>query len=163
MLAAIVQPLYIKEGEHVVKIDDTGSELYFVYRGSIEVRFCNGVKSPQLVRAGRVLGEVAFFMNETSRISCQARENSDLYYATRKDFDRILEHYADVRENLMEEVQSSMDMDEEFKKNAKRRPRRRHHGTPPRVSRLVGGIKTNKNAHQTEDRLTDALYFPALR
>ncbi|OQV13921.1 putative Cyclic nucleotide-gated cation channel subunit A [Hypsibius exemplaris] len=118
MMAAIVQPLYIKEGEHVIKLDDTGSELYFVYRGSIEVQFCNGVTSPQLVRAGRVLGEVAFFMKETSRISCQARENSDLYYATRKDFDLILEHYPEVREMLMEQVTSSMDMDAEFKTNA---------------------------------------------
>lgn len=118
MLAAIMKPLYIMEGEYVIRVDDVGTDLFFMYRGSIEVHYCNGVKASQLVRSGRMLGEIAFFCNETSRLNCRAGENSDLYYVTRAEFDLILEHYPEVKEKLQQDVMSNLERDEEYKTNA---------------------------------------------
>lgn len=49
MLAAIIKPLYIMEGEYVIRIGDIGADLFFLYRGNMELIYQNGEISPALV------------------------------------------------------------------------------------------------------------------
>ena len=42
MLATIIKPLYILQGEYVTRIGDTGTDLFFLYRGSVEVQYRSG-------------------------------------------------------------------------------------------------------------------------
>ncbi|XP_055341339.1 uncharacterized protein LOC129590239 isoform X2 [Paramacrobiotus metropolitanus] len=118
MLATIMKPLYVMEGEYVIRQDDVGTDLFFMYRGSIEVHYSSGFKAPQQIRSGRMIGEVAFFRNETSRLSFRAAENSDLYYVTRAEFDAILEHFPDVKAKLVEDILSNLTAEDDQKNAA---------------------------------------------
>lgn len=53
MLATIIKPLYILQGEYVTRIGDTGTDLFFLYRGSVEVQYRSGEFGFE-IRSGRI-------------------------------------------------------------------------------------------------------------
>lgn len=68
------------------------------------------------------MGEVAFLTNQKANTSYRARENSDLYYITKNEFDIVLEHFPEVRDRLMEEAKESMERDTENQLLFEKRP-----------------------------------------
>ncbi|XP_055341879.1 uncharacterized protein LOC129590595 isoform X2 [Paramacrobiotus metropolitanus] len=125
MLAAIIRPLYIIEGEYVIRCGDIGADLFFLYRGTMDLIYTNGEVSPAIVRSGRILGEVAFLTNQKANTSYRARENSDLYFITKNDFDIVLEHFPEVRERLMDEAKESMERETENQLLFEKRPHKK--------------------------------------
>ena len=123
MVAAIIRPLYILEGEYVTRIGDIGADLFFLYRGSVEVQYRTGEFSPTVIRSGRILGEVAFLTNQKAKTSFRARENSDLFYLVKHEFEMVLDHFPDIRDKLMDEARESMALEAEHRRLFDAKPR----------------------------------------
>lgn len=126
MLAVNLKPLYIMEGEYVTRVGDLGSNLYLLYRGSVEVQYKNGDTQPNSLRAGRILGEVAFLTGQKSKINFRARENCDLYFLTKVELEGILDYFPEVRDKIMEEARESMEREAELKRSLESRPKPQH-------------------------------------
>ena len=123
MLAVNLKPMYIMEGEYVTRVGDLGSNLYLLFRGSVEVQYKNGDVQPNSVRAGRILGEVAFLTGQKSKINYKARENCDLYYLTKTDLEGILDYFPEVRDKIMEEAREGMEREAELRRALEARPK----------------------------------------
>jgi hypothetical protein len=124
MVALMIRPLYILQGEYVTRIGDIGSDLFFLHRGSVEIQYQTGEVSPTVLRSGRILGEVAFLSNQKAKTSFRAKENSDLYYVTKHQFEVVLDHFPEVRDRLMDEATENMELEAEHRRLFEARPRK---------------------------------------
>lgn len=103
-----LKPRLCLPGSYIIRIGETGAEMYFMSRGKVEVI----VGQPPNDKVVATLGEGAFF-GEIALIYAMPRVASiraltycDLFVLTKKDFDLILEQYPEEARNILEEAKN---------------------------------------------------------
>jgi len=84
-----LQPEAVAPGETIIKEGETGSEMYLICRGEVEVVDKSG-KVVATLREGDCFGEVALLLSEPRTATVRAKTQCDLFVLDKTDFSRIL-------------------------------------------------------------------------
>lgn len=95
-----LRPIVYTPGSYVIKKGETGSEMYFVIQGKLEVLSEDDSKVVANLTSGDFFGEVALFTSKPRNASIKAVEYSDLYILNKKAFDYVLESYPGIGEKI---------------------------------------------------------------
>ena len=100
-------------GDYLFRFGDTGSEMFFLVHGRLEVIAPDGKTVVHILKDGEYFGEIALFKNQPRNASVRAISFCDLYSLPRDSFLKVLESHpefaeeveqiADEREKAMQE------------------------------------------------------------
>ncbi len=96
-----LQPEATAPGETIIKEGETGSEMYLICRGEVEVVDKSG-KVVATLREGDCFGEVALLLSEPRTATVRAKSQWDLFILDKTDFSRILRDHQQFAEAIKE-------------------------------------------------------------
>lgn len=108
MISLNIKPALYLPGETVVKRGDLCHMIFFIYRGTLEVRDHFGAIVSTLTH-GNHFGEVPTIMRMRAACDIIAITVCDLYTLEKSDMDSILEHYEDMKAKLERDAQERID------------------------------------------------------
>lgn len=94
-----LHPLVATPGDFIFRKGDIGTCMYFISRGSVDVRSEDGSVLATLAD-GSFFGEIALVMSLPRTADIVARDYCDLYFLEKATFDRILGHYPDFSRSM---------------------------------------------------------------
>ncbi|KAL9647149.1 hypothetical protein ABK040_004865 [Willaertia magna] len=94
----------VLKGYNVITAGETGREMFFLGKGSVEIVLGNGVVVATLVE-GQFFGEVALLMNAKRNASIRAKEICELYILHKEDFDLVLGKYPEAKKIMQQEAE----------------------------------------------------------
>ncbi|MCB1918787.1 MAG: SLC26A/SulP transporter family protein [Candidatus Competibacteraceae bacterium] len=97
--ASVLRPLTLEVGEQLFDANQTGSDLYLVLRGRIDIRLHvadERYKRLAVYGPGTVFGEIAFLDPGPRAAEAIAIRRSELWVLSRADFDRLRAIYPDA-------------------------------------------------------------------
>jgi CPA1 family monovalent cation:H+ antiporter len=96
-IAALLRPVFVVPGVHVVRMGGEGDGMYFLSSGAVEVRFPH-----QTIRLGRgdFFGELALINRQPRSADVVSLTYSQLLWLSEEDFRTFLESYPVLRERL---------------------------------------------------------------
>jgi len=100
-------------GDLVVRVGETGREMYFLSRGTVEVVAGDGAIMNTL-SDGDFFGEIALFLDQPRSASVRAVTACDLYELDKPMFERIVSTYPDVADTLEAEAKHRYGVDIEL-------------------------------------------------
>ncbi|MCH8031646.1 MAG: cyclic nucleotide-binding domain-containing protein [Bacteroidetes bacterium] len=100
-------------GDFVVRVGETGREMYFLSRGTVEVVAGDGTIMNTL-SDGDFFGEIALFLDQPRTASVRAVTACDLYELDKRMFERIVSTYPDVADTLEAEAKLRYGVDIEL-------------------------------------------------
>ncbi|MFL5241601.1 MAG: cyclic nucleotide-binding domain-containing protein, partial [Gemmataceae bacterium] len=96
-----LQPEAAAPGETIIKEGETGSEMYLICRGEVEVVDKTG-KVVATLREGDCFGEVALLLSEPRTATVRAKTQCDLFVLDKTDFSRILRDHQQFAQAVKE-------------------------------------------------------------
>jgi glucose-6-phosphate 1-dehydrogenase len=96
-----LQPEATAPGETIIKEGETGSEMYLICRGEVEVVDKSG-KVVATLREGDCFGEVALLLSEPRTATVRAKTQCDLFILDKTDFSRILRDHHQFAQAIKE-------------------------------------------------------------
>ena len=108
MISLNIKPALYLPGETVVKRGDLCHMIFFIYRGSLEVRDHFGCTVSNLTH-GNHFGEVPTIMKMRAACDIVAVTVCDLYTLEKSDLDSVLDHYEDMKSKLEHDAQERID------------------------------------------------------
>ena len=95
---ALIQKSF-SPGQNVIRIGETGNEMFMIGHGSVEVIFKDGTTVATLTE-GQIFGEAALLRETTRNADVRAQNYCDLYILNKEDFLEIIEKHPDLLENM---------------------------------------------------------------
>jgi serine/threonine-protein phosphatase 6 regulatory ankyrin repeat subunit B len=101
LLVRKLKPEVLKEVDFVMREGDTGSEMYILYKGEVEV--IAGAENKVLAKLGEgaFFGEIALLKNARRNASIRALTQCETFVLNKEDFDSALADYPDYREMIL--------------------------------------------------------------
>ncbi|MES0488899.1 MAG: ion transporter [Leptospirales bacterium] len=90
-----LKPAVVTPGDYVFRIGDTGSEMYFISKGSVQVISEDESIIYATLSDGSFFGEIALLLHSPRTASIRASDYCDLYVLEKKTFDNVLSRYPD--------------------------------------------------------------------
>jgi hypothetical protein len=97
-LLLALQPQIFAPGTHVVREGEKGKEIFFISTGEVEI-LSSGRRLGKL-EGGDYFGDLSMLLNENRTASVRAVTFCDIFLLEKRDFNRIREEYAELREVL---------------------------------------------------------------
>eukprot|EP01028_Stygiella_incarcerata_P006275 TRINITY_DN256_c0_g3_i1.p1 TRINITY_DN256_c0_g3~~TRINITY_DN256_c0_g3_i1.p1 ORF type:complete len:504 (+),score=123.45 TRINITY_DN256_c0_g3_i1:147-1658(+) len=104
-IAAVVmrlKPRVSLPNSYIVKKGETGKEMFFISRGSVEVVSEDGNTIFATLQEGKFFGEIALVLSGKRTASVRAATYCDLFVLTKDDFDEVLADFPDQSEIIFE-------------------------------------------------------------
>jgi hypothetical protein len=79
---------------------EVGREIYFIARGSVEVRSSDSAAAATVLERGDCFGHLSLILGERRSASARSRDFCDLFVLHHADFERIRSEYPEFREAL---------------------------------------------------------------
>jgi len=102
-LAQSLSPCIYLPGDHVVREGEIGTQMFFVSKGSLEVRDADGKRLTTL-EEGSFFGEVALLTDQPRTADIVASDFCELYSLDQTAFRRFLDHNAEFARGIQERV-----------------------------------------------------------
>ena len=102
----------VPAGDCVFKSGDMGNEMYFIARGEVGIYNASTGKLIRVLKEGDFFGEIALFENIPRTATVRAETYCDLYTLDKKTFDKIFEHFPDVRARVKAKAEMRQEMDQ---------------------------------------------------
>jgi glucose-6-phosphate 1-dehydrogenase len=100
-LALMLKPVAYPAQSYVIKLGETGQEMYFVARGEVEVLDAAG-KQLAKVREGDFFGELSLLRSEPRNASIRTTTACDLFVLEKHDFDEAMRTHPQFAAGLHE-------------------------------------------------------------
>jgi glucose-6-phosphate 1-dehydrogenase len=110
-LAMMLKPVVYSPGEYIIRHGETGSEMYIICRGEVEVLDRAGELVKPL-REGDFFGELSLLLSQPRTASIRARTTCDLFVLNKSDFQRALKHSPQFANSLQEIVRTRYQLPE---------------------------------------------------
>lgn len=94
-----LRPVVAMKGSYIIRIGETGREMFFISRGTVEVVIESGVVVASLGE-GNSFGEVALIYDRKRNASIRAKTNCDLFVLTKTDFLEIMEAFPEEAKKI---------------------------------------------------------------
>ena len=104
-VALEMRPVIFTPGDFIMRAGESGSEMYFISRGSVEIMAADGKTQLAKLTAGDFFGEMALLLNQPRMAGARAAEYCDLYVLEKATFKNILARFPDFASHI-EEVAS---------------------------------------------------------
>lgn len=95
-IALQMTPVIFIPGDYVYKAGESGRDMYFITRGTVEVVSKDGAEIYTTLSDGEFFGEIALVHNQPRTASVRAVSYCDLYRLDKDMFDRVLAHYPEI-------------------------------------------------------------------
>lgn len=99
-----LRPRAVAAGETIIKKGESGTEMYLVSRGEVDVVDEQGHVKATL-REGDCFGEIALLLSEPRTATVRARSLSDLFVLEKADFSRILRDHLQFAQTIKQVAQ----------------------------------------------------------
>ena len=103
-IAMNLKSLIVAKGDYVFKAGDKADALYLIVQGEIWVLNKEEDKILAKLTDGNFFGEVALYRNDRRNATILAKSFCDLYILDKEIFDRILQHYPEIAQQIAEKV-----------------------------------------------------------
>ena len=91
LLVTVLQPRVFIPSECVVKEGETGSDMYIIQRGTLEVS-CSQLRGPiRILSSGDFFGESCLLGSKTNRATVTAVEYCDCFHLSKDDFNEVID------------------------------------------------------------------------
>ena len=92
-VALEMRPVIFTPGDYIMRSGETGAEMYFISRGSVEIVASDGATLLAKLSAGDFFGELALLLNQPRMASARAADYCDLYVLEKDTFRHILARF----------------------------------------------------------------------
>ncbi len=103
-LARQLRPVVFTPGDYVFHQGDSGHEMYFISRGTLEVLSGDGAILYKTLTDGDFFGEIALLEGGARTATVKAVDYCDLYALDRDTFERIVLHHPEILTLIQEEA-----------------------------------------------------------
>jgi voltage-gated potassium channel len=94
-----LEQIYSSPNDLIIKIGDTGEEMFIIAQGNVDVILESGERVATL-HDGQIFGEVALLKETTRTANIQSLTYCDLYKLTKKSFNEIVKRYPILLSNI---------------------------------------------------------------
>lgn len=112
-VALNLEPFVALPGDYIVRLGETGREMFFLSRGTVEVVSQDGTTLNSL-KDGDFFGEIALFLDQSRSASVRAVTACDLYTLDKPMFERIVSTYPEVAKTMEVEAKRRYGVDVEL-------------------------------------------------
>lgn len=98
-----MRPLLLAPDSYVVRAGETGSEMFFVAQGELEVLSQDNNAVLSKLRSGDFFGEIALFEDIPRTANIKTITYCDLYVLDKKTFDSVIRRYPDISNQIEKE------------------------------------------------------------
>ncbi len=110
-MAMMLEPRFFETGEDIIKIGDTGKEMYFIVRGQVEVFDAAG-KSITTLGEGEYFGELSLLTSAPRTANIKAASACNLFVLEKTEFDRVVRDHPHFAGTLREQVKKRYNLPE---------------------------------------------------
>jgi glucose-6-phosphate 1-dehydrogenase len=110
-LAMMLEPQFCEAGEEIIKIGETGTEMFFITRGQVEALDASG-KVLATMGDGEHFGEMSLLLSIPRAATIKAVTPCDLFVLEKHEFDRVLRDHPDFAETLKDQVRKRYNLPE---------------------------------------------------
>lgn len=100
-LALMLKPDVFAPGDFIIRKGGTGSEMFFIVRGEVDV-LADGDKVVGTLREGDFFGETALLLSQSRTASIRAKTQCDLYVLDKKSFNNVLKEHPQLAKSILE-------------------------------------------------------------
>jgi glucose-6-phosphate 1-dehydrogenase len=100
-LSLILKPDVFAPGDFIIRKGDTGSEMFFIVRGEVEV-MAEGDHVVTMLREGDFFGETALLRSQPRMASIRAKTHCDLYVLDKNSLNKVLKDHPQVAKLILE-------------------------------------------------------------
>ncbi|XP_073695562.1 cyclic nucleotide-gated cation channel alpha-3-like [Garra rufa] len=93
LLARRISQSLFRANDLIYKKNDYGSEMYFIYKGEVEVLSNDNTAVLFQLKAGQYFGEMSLLLGEPRPATVRAATNCELYVLSKKSLDEALKYY----------------------------------------------------------------------
>ncbi|CAD5121991.1 DgyrCDS10444 [Dimorphilus gyrociliatus] len=108
MLCKSISPMFIPKNELVIRRNDLGTSMFFIWRGSVDIISEDDRNVIDHLGPGESFGEVSFFFGSPRPNSVRARTNCDLFCLSREALEDLLNLYPDVKMQMQKEADNRL-------------------------------------------------------
>jgi voltage-gated potassium channel len=101
-----LQPVVFTPEDYIVRAGETGFDMFFISKGSVDVVSPNERMVYATLRDGQFFGEIALLLSTPRTATIKAREYCDLYRLDKETFDRVVSRYPEFAETIQELAES---------------------------------------------------------
>ena len=94
-----LEQIYSSPNDMIIKIGDTGEEMFIIAHGNVDVILESGERVATL-HDGQIFGEIALLKEITRTANIQSQTYCDLYKLTKKSFNEIVKRYPILLSNI---------------------------------------------------------------
>uniref|UniRef100_A0A7M5XLN7 Cyclic nucleotide-binding domain-containing protein n=1 Tax=Clytia hemisphaerica TaxID=252671 RepID=A0A7M5XLN7_9CNID len=105
MITVAIQPISYLPKQFIFSKDDIKHTLFYIKKGSVEVLDENDEKPIKLLREGSFFGEVSLLLNIPRCATVRALSYCELLALERCDLTKIMKHFPEVSEQLLQTIQ----------------------------------------------------------
>ncbi|MCB1307625.1 MAG: cyclic nucleotide-binding domain-containing protein, partial [Leptospiraceae bacterium] len=95
-----LQPAVYTPGDYVFRKGESGSTMFFIIRGSVEVIAEDGKTVYAMLTEGNFFGEIALLLKQPRTASVRAVEYCDLYTLDQDTFNNVIEDYPEFAHHV---------------------------------------------------------------
>ena len=95
-----MRPVVFMPGDNVVRAGDSGDEMYFISRGTVQVESGDGKQVYATLGDGDFFGEMALLLDQPRTATVRAMDYCDVYSLSKTAFDHVLVRHPDVAERV---------------------------------------------------------------
>ncbi|MDH4199854.1 MAG: cyclic nucleotide-binding domain-containing protein [Spirochaetia bacterium] len=107
-LVMSLQPTVYLPNSYVIKKGETGSCMYIISTGTVDVVSEDETTVYATLREGSFVGEMALVLDMPRTATVKTREYCDVYILDKSDFDKILEKYPDFAKHIQKITKERM-------------------------------------------------------
>lgn len=107
----MLEPRFCEVGEEIIKIGETGKEMFFIARGQVEAFNADG-KSLSTMGDGEHFGEMSLLLSAPRSATIKAVTPCDLFVLEKHEFERVLSDHPDFAATLKEQVRKRYNLPE---------------------------------------------------
>jgi CRP-like cAMP-binding protein len=100
-LSMMLKPKSCLPGDFIIRMGDTGREMYFISRGQVEILDGDG-KRLNTLADGDFFGELSLLRSQRRMASVRALSPCDLFVLDQQDFQGVLRNYSEFAGSLHE-------------------------------------------------------------
>lgn len=104
-IALAMKPLVFMPGDYVYHAGESGRDMYFISKGTIEVVSKDGAQIYATLTDGDFFGEIALVLNEPRTASVRALTFCDLYRLDKEMFQHVLLHHPEIGAQITSKAQ----------------------------------------------------------
>ncbi len=110
-MAMMLRPVFYEAGEDIIRIGETGKQMYFIVRGSVEVFDAAG-KSITTLGEGEYFGEMSLLMSAPRSANIRAASSCNLFVLEKAEFDRVVRDHPHFADTLREQARKRYNLPE---------------------------------------------------